>query len=545
MRSPARAIAWGFGRRHRWGLIALTGYLLVLAIIRIVFLGPGGRVNFQDDLSFALVVAAPLTATLLYFLGVFSFGLSGDIAARQSMYPSRMFTLPVTAGELAGLPMLYGTTAMALLWFATRTLAAWPAGFDIPVIWPALLAASILAWAQALTWMPYPLRGLRVIVTVLWLVVIDAVVMLALQFKPSEPVMLAILAPHVPLAYFVARFAVARARRGDVPDWRKMFAWLGQIADVLPRQRDHFSSPARAQMWFEWRRLGGSLPGWVAILLPFELALLWVFHQTPVIVFEILLGALLTPPAMAAFVAASVSKANPDGSDAYGLTPFTATRPLSSVALIAAKLKATIWSAVAAWLLVIVAIPIALRLSGTLPMVIGWMHRLVDIAGRPRAIVFVLLVLVGLMASTWKQLVQTLYIGMSGREWLVKASLFVALAFLSVIVPLANWVFHSRILMALFWNTLPWVLAVLACVRLSAAVWIAMRLHDSRLLSDRAILIGAICWDVVVFALFALFVWLVPSLLFRGYFLALVAILVVPLVRVSAAPLALAWNRHR
>src|SRR6266550_356457 len=419
MRSPARAIAWGFGRRHRWGLIALTGYLLVLAIIRIVF------------------------------LGVFSFGLSGDIAARQSMYPSRMFTLPVTAGSLAGLPMLYGTTAMALLWFATRTFAAWPAGFDIPVIWPALLAASILAWAQALTWMPYPLRGLRVIVTVLWLVVIDAVVMLALQFKPSEPVMLAILAPHVPLAYFVARFAVARARRGDVPDWRKMFAWLGQIADVLPRQRDHFSSPARAQMWFEWRRLGGSLPGWVAILLPFELALLWVFHQTPVIVFEILLGALLTPPAMAAFVAASVSKANPDGSDAYGLTPFTATRPLSSVALLAAKLKATIWSAVAAWLLLIVAIPIALRLSGTLPMVIGWMHRLVDIAGRPRASVFVLLVLVGLMASTWKQLVQTLYIGMSGREWLVKASLFVALAFLSVIVPLANWVFHSRILMAL------------------------------------------------------------------------------------------------
>ena len=32
--------------------------------------------------------------------------------------------------------------------------------------------------------------------------------------------MLAILAPHVPLAYLVARFAVARARRGDVPDWR-------------------------------------------------------------------------------------------------------------------------------------------------------------------------------------------------------------------------------------------------------------------------------------------------------------------------------------
>jgi len=48
----------------------------------------------------------------------------------------------------------------------------WPSGVHVPVIWPALLAASLLAWTQALTWMSYPLRGLRVIITVLWLTVI-------------------------------------------------------------------------------------------------------------------------------------------------------------------------------------------------------------------------------------------------------------------------------------------------------------------------------------------------------------------------------------
>jgi hypothetical protein len=546
MRLPARAIAWQFGRRHRWGFIALTGYLLVLAINRILFLAPGGRVHFQSDLSFALVVMVPLTATVLYFLGIFSFGLSGDLAARQSMYPARMFTLPVTTGALAGLPMLYGTTAMAVLWFATRILAAWPADFDIPVLWPAVLAASILAWAQALTWMPYPLRGLRVVVTVLWLMVIDIVVMLALDLKASEPVMLAILAPNVPLAYFTARFAVGRARSGEVPDWRLVWRRAPSPAAAEGgRHHTNFASAASAQTWFEWRRLGRSLPAWVAILLPFELALLRVFHETPVIIFEILVGVLLTPPFMAAFVAATVSKSNPDGSDAHSLTPFTATRPLSSVSLIVAKLKATIWSAVAAWMLVIVAIPIGVRLSGTTPTVIDWMHNLVDFAGRPRAIVFVLLILTGLVASTWKQLVQSLYIGMSGREWLVKTSVFVALAFLSVIVPLANWVFHSRFLTAVLWNTLPWILAILVCFKLSAALWIAIRLRDSRLVSDRAILIGAVCWDVVVFALYGLLVWLVPALLFRGYFLALIAILAVPLARLSAAPLALARNRHR
>src|SRR5207253_3836433 len=244
MRSPAAAVAWQFRRRHRWGLIAVIGYLFVLAMIKLVILERGQRLDLDDE-SFALLVVVPLTATFLYFLAMFTFGLSGDIAARQSMYPARMFTLPVTTAALAGLPMLYGTTAMAILWSGTRLFALWPSDVAVPVIWPALLAASLLAWTQALTWMSYPLRGLRVIITVLWLALIDAIVMVALNQKASEPVMLAMLAPHFPLAYFAARFAVARARRGDVPDWRRMFTRVGKTA-----ARDPFRSAARAQAWF-------------------------------------------------------------------------------------------------------------------------------------------------------------------------------------------------------------------------------------------------------------------------------------------------------
>jgi hypothetical protein len=283
----------------------------------------------------------------------------------------------------------------------------------------------------------------------------------------------------------------------------------------------------------------------VGILLPFELAMLFVFSETPVIVFETLLGVLLTPPFMAAFVAATVSKSNHHGSDSYGVTPFIATRPLTSASLVAAKLKVTIWSTLAAWLLVMAAIPVALRLSGTTPMAIDWIRQLMDAMGTPRATVILLLGFSALMASTWKQLVQSLYIGMSGREWVVKASVFVVLALLAIVLPLAHWVAGSRIVMAALWNSIPWIAAILVCFKLSAAAWIAMRLHDSRLLSDRAIVTGAVCWDVAVFALYGLLVWLLPTILFRSYFLALVAILAIPLARLSAAPLALAWNRHR
>src|SRR3989441_3049035 len=320
MQSPALAIAWEFRRRHLWVLIALAGYLLALAAIKFLIPGPGEPVTLDPPDGRVGVAMVPLSTTFFYFLAVFSFGLTGDLAARQSIYPARMFALPVTTKALAGWPMLYGAATMTSLWLGTALFARWPWDIHLPFIWPALLAVVFLAWTQALTWMPYGLPGLRVIVTVLWLATLDAVVLLAIHYKAPEPLLVAVLAPQLPLAYFAACFAVARARRGDVPDWRGTFARLGQIADDLKHRRDHFSSPARAQVWLEWRRHGRSLPALVAILLPFELALLFVVrNQPPALVFEILLIVLLTPPFIASFAATTVSKANPDVTDAHGV----------------------------------------------------------------------------------------------------------------------------------------------------------------------------------------------------------------------------------
>ena len=358
--------------------------------------------------------------------------------------------------------------------------------------------------------------------------------------------MVAILAPQIPLAYLAARFAVARARRGDVPDWRGVFARLGQIADVRPRRRDRFLSPARAQAWFEWRRHGRSLPALVGMLLPFELALLFVpGNDTPPVVFSILVVVLLTPPFMALVAAATVSTSNPYARDSYGVTPFMATRPLTSAALIAAKLKMAIWSTLAAWLLVLVAIPLALRLSGTWPVVIERARRGIEFVGTVHAIAIVLLGFSWLLASTWRHLVQSLCIGLTGREWLIRASVLLALVLLVGIGPIVEWIITDRVARAALWDALPWILVVLVCLKMSAAAWIAGRLHDSRLLSDRTLVTGAACWLVAVLALYAVLVWFVSTPLVPRYLLGAVAILEIPLARLSAAPLALAWNRHR
>jgi hypothetical protein len=211
MQSPAAAIAWEFRGRHRLGVRALAVYLAVLVVIKIAMAASGRTVTLESGESFGVVVMLPLTTTFMYFMAVFSYGLAGDLAARQSMFPSRLFTLPLTTGALAGWPMLYGSIAMALLWAVTRVFAPFPTEIemDVPVVWPGLLAASIVAWTQALTWMPYPLPGMRVIVAILTLTALDAVVMAALEFKVAEGLMLALL---------VSRGAVCRcarpARRG-------------------------------------------------------------------------------------------------------------------------------------------------------------------------------------------------------------------------------------------------------------------------------------------------------------------------------------------
>jgi len=526
--SPASAIAWEFRARHRWGLLALAAYSLILAAVKLVIVMRGITVTFVDAESFAFADVVPLTATFIYFLSVFTFGLGGDIAARQSMYPARLFTLPLTTGALVFWPMLYGAIAMTALWILSRLAVVWPADVRVPLAWPAFLAASLLAWTQALTWMPYALRGMRVIVTVLWLMIIDTIVMVALNLQAPEPVMIALVAPQIPLAYLVARFAVARARRGDTPDWHA--ATAGRARTAAP-----FRSNTQAQLWFEWRQGGRALPLLVALLLPFELAMLVLFRGTPAIAGEMLLLIAFTPPIMAAFVAATMSRPG----------AFAVMRPMPDTALIAAKLRVAIYSTAATWLLLLATTLIVLRLSGTGTLVADQARQLREIFGTARAVSLVLLALAFVVASTWKLLVQSLFIGMSGRAWLAKASVFGTLTLLAIFPPLAHWALHNHEVMKFVWNGMPWFLGFLVCLKTGAGAWIAHRLHAWHLMSERALLAGALAWNAAVFALFALLAWTVPELLVRHYVLALVAILVTPLARVSAAPLALAWNRHR
>ena len=540
MRSPAAAFRWEFGARHQWVLIALGIYLLALGMIKPLVLGPGAKVRFGDGfIGFGLV---PFSFAFFYFIAVFSFGLNGDLAGRASIFPSRLFTLPVKTAELARWPMVYGGAAMMLLWFGTAILARWPLGLELPLVWPALLGAVVMAWTQALTWMPYGLRGIRVIAATLVLISIDATVITAIELELPETTLIAFLAPQLPLAYAIACYGVARARRGVVPDW-SLFSGGRAIG---ARPLSPFQSPAAAQFWFEWRRNGRSLPILVAMVLPFELLMLFVggFGSTGFI-FEVLLFVLVTPIVMAGFTAATVSKANPFARDAYGVSPFTATKPITTVGLIAAKLKMAMWSTFAAWILVLLFIPIGFSWSGADSVLIEWARWFAIDVGMPRAIVFGILVLGGFMLGTWMMLVQSMFVGLSGRVWLIKTSGIAGLVFFMAIGPIFQLVVESRAALAWLWDNWVIVPAILVVLKIIAAIVIAGRLSRRGLISERALVIGAASWAALVFVLYGALVWWVDTPLLPRYGFMLIAILAVPLARISAAPLALASNRHR
>jgi hypothetical protein len=155
------------------------------------------------------------------------------------------------------------------------------------------------------------------------------------------------------------------------------------------------------------------------------------------------------------------------------------------------------------------------------------------------------LVVAGCVASTWKQLVQTLYLGLTGRDWIVRTSVFLTLSLLVALGPAIDWFSGSRRAQAAIWDAIPALLAVIASLKMGAATWAAVRLYQSRLLSDRSLVLGAAGWCVTVLLLYGVLAWFVSSPLFPRYVLMLVAILAVPLARLSATPLALAWSRHR
>src|SRR5262245_60687676 len=340
-------MAWALWRRHRWGFTAVLAGLLAVCALG-PFVPEGGLIAFN------MVSMGVALVAFFYVFTVFCYGLQMDVAGREWGFPSRMFTLPLRTGALVLWPMVYGTVSVVLLWLVLAWFVWRRQEAELPLAWPALLLATVVAWVQALVWSPFGWPLARVVALVLGVGALLMLTQLAAQAGVGEGPVSAVLAALVVAAYLVAHRGVARARRGDTPEWPSPARMITAVAAWLPRRHGPFASAGRAQLWWEWRRSRWAYPVFVACLLALAAPLLIVLEQYQSAVVET--GNLaafpgLSPPADAAVkrlgqmlllplylsgVCGPGTTGSKRGSPLVS-SPFVATRPLSCTELVAAK----------------------------------------------------------------------------------------------------------------------------------------------------------------------------------------------------------------
>ena len=124
--------------------------------------------------------------------------------------------------------MALGAATVGGLWLVTSGLVLRRAGLPVPLLWPALFAAGVLAWTQALVWLPLPLVALRVFVIVPALSGLLAAAIVGAAYHIAPAILALASAALLPLAYAVAVAGVAqgaaRRHRACTPGGRRRAA---------------------------------------------------------------------------------------------------------------------------------------------------------------------------------------------------------------------------------------------------------------------------------------------------------------------------------
>jgi hypothetical protein len=355
-------------------------------------------------------------------------------------------------------------------------------------------------------------------------------------------------------AYGVACWSVGRQRHG------------GDAAIAWPRLRlftarttvgKRFNSARAAQFWFEWRRNGVVLPVIVGVILllvvaPFFLIVPFTGRAAGTAVLMPLGGILALPFALAFFIGLGFGKTNFWGAGlgkGLGVPLFLAVRPMTASDWISVKMKTAAWSAVTTWLIVATVVPLWLLTCcdfGPIPASVVVLWQVTPVSTLvPAILIPAALLLLLAMLATWRLLVANLYLGVFGSTHLsvaVGCSYFLAVG---LPMALAGWygehqdeVKHWSVLL----EWLPWLLGILVAAKLSLALHCVLRAIRRGLISATEAWAYFLLW-IYGTGILLLVVWLMPIDAMPQRILAVLALLALPLFRISVLPLAVARGR--
>jgi hypothetical protein len=532
MHSPALAFNWQIWGRHRWGL---AGALLIVAgICALPQAYPTAKLtsNVGDTgVPFMMAILMPFGFVILYLAYVFSLAELGKRTG-SSGFPLWMLTLPVRTPWLVLWPMLSGAVTVALVWLAVGWFALNEVGLEVPLVWPALGLACTLVWIQAVDW-----SGLGSISKALVACAVLAGLWTGLMRGDTHDATFAAL-PVILLLGFVAGAAgVSRLRRGGRSSG---FTMAPVLRWRIGRER-RFATGQQAQFWLEWRRNGSLLPllaaCWVLLLALFAVIsndgnVTTMMAATPY------LSLILAP-------VAGLILGKPDvWSRQVRLPTFAAGRPLTCGDMVLAKLRMTALSLLAAWL--VLALGLAIWLTWGTHYADFWRALERTSEGQSSAKLYAMIAasLAGLFGFNVLLMAGTFVVSLTGRFWLVLATLFFYLGGIPNLLAMD--------VLGIFKNHLVELATTAIALKLLLAGWAFWYGHRRGLISGAGIAGLVTTWLVTVACTFLAFYLATPErpddLRYRHSILRDVALgigLFCPLFRIALAPMALAWNRHR
>ncbi|MCW3061969.1 MAG: hypothetical protein JWQ02_3790 [Capsulimonas sp.] len=540
--TAARGIALYLWMRFRRMFLVIAGLWLASALADQLFLA--GRITtFGDAIQPSHLVTMLMVPGLLVFAPMMAI----------SEVDETLWTLPVRTETLIGWLMFYGGGTAALFWIANAVFIWRPAGLDAPIWWPAAMLAAVQAAALAIRCQPFTFGTLHALIySICTVLMVLTGGIAASNGAPSAVIVVGFLA-LTPLAYILGVVGAKWTRCGETIGG----AGIEDLKDTRPL-RGKFGSEQHAQAWYEWRSHGFYIAAAVAGLGALTLPVLVI-----PLVSEIHIITLLThgtrhvsantwatgvPPFLVGallYFALVIGCASPGMRESdKTLSPFLATRPLDCAGLVAAKLRSAALSAAAAW-------------AAIVPFFIIWMslpawenfHQIslgaalwnaVAPALNAHTVTIIITGLLTLFYFSWKFQVETLFLQLTGRAWV--PWVFTGI----VLLPLAIPPFYSHVLASPAVRPIvPGALLFLAALKLGASTVIVATLRRRGLISERTLRSALTMWAAGALTFFVLLC--VGFAAGRGEWpaIALGVVILMPGVRLSLAPLALAWDRSR
>jgi hypothetical protein len=550
MRSIAQALFWELWERGR---LQIPGFFLLGNVFPLLVFSALQREGLDPSEQACLIVYTAFLPIMMFQFGV------GIMAAQGSL--ARLYTAPISTASLVAWHMFPGAALMALEVAVALEVQRQLFHRELVVVGPSLFAFA--AWASAQTLISVPQRtvfrflrsAIPCMLMFLWL---------QSRFGDwfSQPVHywtevrwteLLFMMAAVAVSFGLTCHAVARDRCGELSHSSRLYSLWNRILNFRNFRGtvvSPFRSPIEAQLWYEWRYRGLALP--LGTLLTLSIAgciLLLRLLQTQDVTSKLPLlyeglifggGLLALLAALTGMLAGSTATGvqirhhNPALRDMTGsgnfdqMGHFPATRPLTDLTMAKCVLRNAAKSVISAWLIWLVALLLVVfAAAGT--------NSVIQHPFSPASCWhwYLPLTLVG----TWVAMMITTLMTLTGR-FVYLLSALVAAFMLLVSADVAA----QMVLMEDSRNLLIRSLLVAADLLIVTGTMTAFFLAHRRQLLEtntlRHLLISAAGLLLVIW-------WLTPAGLPLLVYATLLALLAMALLPFAAAPLAVAWNRHR